>query len=657
MADDFPTVPGDWNKFQQDPFYPDLEPPPDNPTTTQKICVSLPVSWLKYVMGGLYSLTYPDRWQGTDSEKIQYGQWAEEVLDDLLSEEPGCWGGYTVGAYVGEIKHGFWSSEPENTLPLLGGVYLKAAYPELWDVLSGINNNPFEEDANNFRLPHMGYRSLVGQSYLQDDPFDGPYTGEIIQTGEWGGEKEHSLTADENGPHSHFGRYTRGASGPESSRPLIQVNALQQNTLDHLLPSGEGDPHNNMHPHLAAFCVIVYKVNTPMTHTFELRQNPTNPYLLEQSIDNGVFFTAFDYEKIEKECKPSGSGNVADITIINNYITDINNVYDGSVTSVYVDATYAGNGNPDDRLRDESLCYVIDSTLRFVFEALEASKEREEPPGLTDLISDTFDFLWSNIDEIAIGGAFSAATGSPVVAMIAAGWIYGKMESEWRNDLLPKWETWKNGTPTGNEQDEMEDLICCVFSQLKGSTISESAFYNAVSTCLSPTVGDTPFEEIIKGLAIAILGDTELWPVFLDQLQLVYTAQTLGVVLDCPCLGQYQSFFLTGASDTHVQTDFTSVLNETYRVYVSGEYTYASGGKRDAFYGSSDNWSSHFDYQPNGVIRIDGWATLPFSYPAYDSGHNYVFDIDGTGAKFDFWLFDTDWGDNSGGLNVTIEQL
>jgi hypothetical protein len=125
----------------------------------------------------------------------------------------------------------------------------------------------------------------------------------------------------------------------------------------------------------------------------------------------------------------------------------------------------------------------------------------------------------------------------------------------------------------------------------------------------------------------------------------------------------------TSDSDNEQCTAFNSVLGQTYTLVVSGNVIIntSTGQRADAFYTTTDNWSTHDrdvvtsspypcgESSSSVEIRVDGNTVSPV--PDYESSHVYTFEVTGTGVPICVRYCDRDglYGNNSGSFTVHVQ--
>jgi len=389
--------------------------------------------------------------------------------------------------------------------------------------------------------------------------------------GENGGSESVSLSASQMPSHSHVlpSGILRRVDNTSPSVTLgsagTQVGYNQTITSN---SSGSGVAHENMPPFIALHYIIKATLDEITGQPGQdgeltmLRQNPTNPYHLEQSFDTGQNWSlAFDYELIKQ--RSEGSSTDIDIinfsTTYNEYLETINNTYGGDVTNIYPEAIY--DNTADDQLRDLTLCW----TIKMVFDTLKetyaiAAERHEEKPTLFDLI-EAATVAASAIVVGATATAAAFATGGLPLAIATA--IIGvdqtiplidEFEDQWH-------DFWSN--PDEFRNVDLSDNLCCIFSALQGQTISESLWSSAFLNCINPLPDESIFSLIIHKTLEAMGTNDKIFAVWLDILNTGFIAQKAGVVFDdCPCLVDCQLFNFAASGTDLGWTVINSVIAE-----------------------------------------------------------------------------------------------
>lgn len=202
------------------------------PDPTEYDCLKLTFpSYLADVVFGAISLLTRERMWVKDGD---------DTVDDtvammgeiMLSSFGGC-------GMIGEVVSGAWDEIPENTLLCDGTRYWKDDYPALYAVLAPV----YIVDGDRFETPNLTSRFVRGEG-----------DGDVI--GDNGGESTVSLTAEQNGPHTHTSALPFAIPIPVEPGPIITVRGipLQYHPTS---SSGGGFSHENKPPYEVLKYVIV----------------------------------------------------------------------------------------------------------------------------------------------------------------------------------------------------------------------------------------------------------------------------------------------------------------------------------------------------------------------------------------------------------------
>ena len=134
---------------------------------------------------------------------------------------------------------------PPGCLWARGGTASRTTYARLFAVYGTRFGSG--DGSSTFGLPDRRRRVGVGSD---------PASSRFSPVGLRGGEEDHALTSEENGPHTHafFGGWGPGSLG----QGYFRVDAYSPGGLwDAVRPSGEGRPHNNMPPYEVTNYIIV----------------------------------------------------------------------------------------------------------------------------------------------------------------------------------------------------------------------------------------------------------------------------------------------------------------------------------------------------------------------------------------------------------------
>lgn len=230
------------------------------------------------------------------------------------------------------------------------------------------------------------------------------------------------------------------------------------------------------------------------TTMFELRQNPDEPCLLEQSTDGGLTWApAFDYSL----CAGGGVGAAVNITmnnqlIINTYIAN----YTGTPSSVNENAPddYFSDGTD---AREMALCMALDAYITSYCEEWRRKAE------------------WTLLGVLA--ALFLAAVPGIgwVAVIVGAGAAYATSVA----------------LNAVKDRDAIEDVICCAYDALLGQTINAANFEACLNNC-SFTPGSNA--AIVRDFVASDLGEQGNLLAFYDSLGKAYLMALAGAEM-CVC--------------------------------------------------------------------------------------------------------------------------
>jgi microcystin-dependent protein len=160
-------------------------------------------------------------------------------------------------AAAGDMKLTASATIPSDWLVCQGQSLLRSAYPALFTAIGVLHG---AADSTHFNVPDMRGRVAVGLDVSQTE-FD--------VLGEKGGEKKHTMTAAENGPHTHGNKdgsmtIAWGGGGGNVNFPVpAQGGAAGGNNMYTYQgvwigteSSGSGTPHNVLQPYTTLNYII-----------------------------------------------------------------------------------------------------------------------------------------------------------------------------------------------------------------------------------------------------------------------------------------------------------------------------------------------------------------------------------------------------------------
>lgn len=192
------------------------------------------------------------------------------------------------------------------------------------------------------------------------------------------------------------------------------------------------------------------------TSMFQLRQNPTNPCILEQSTDGGLSWSpAFDYSL----CRSSSGLDISlGLTIVNND------------TTIYNDnpAVFEPELSDADDFTNTAICYALEVVIRSALSGILSRLESENNQAI---------ILQSVFSAIAVVGAF---TFGPIGAGIATaiGVSIGLIASSIMDELEES-----EVEEALNSNVAISELVCCAYETLFGFRPTPALFDDVLDGC------------------------------------------------------------------------------------------------------------------------------------------------------------------------------
>jgi len=312
---------------------------------------------------------------------------------------------------------------------------------------------------------------------------------------------------------------------------------------------------------------------------FQLRQNPNDACVMEQSFDNGVTWsTVFDYSLCVSPAIASQSLN--DST---DALNSLNTAYDGTVVSVAPDMVYDSTATDD--IRDKALCHALMQLVDFMCEAeLEYRRQIALLSAITLII-------------MAIIGAIitvaTLGTAIPIYLAISAslaggfGVLFGGLSEAIITDDTAK-----------------DAVVCCMRDALFGATITQTTFENSLDNC--GFTGGTNEAQLSSAIA-QLLTQSDMYVSFLDYMQRAYKLAELGIA-SCICDETWTSVLDLTISDYSFVYGVGQLGNPagvwTNGVGIVGSEYQGDGDARVGLYGSWD-----FNETTVTSLRLEGKIT------------------------------------------------
>lgn len=299
-----------------------------------------------------------------------------------------------------------------------------------------------------------------------------------------------------------------------------------------------------------------------------LRQKPGDVCEVQQSSDGGTTWTtAFRFDNCVTTEQQVTYNNYIQNTF-NDYVEQITNLvnqYDGDVTNIYPDAGY---GDADDDNRDLALCYAISRAVDVVSEGtLIAIQEQAAGRSATLLLVAAVVGVFV-IGTILTGGTLAAAGAAlgGTTGLALSGIGATTAIASWVNNAIAR----------GNEAayqdlDAREQVKCVMYNALKGATITEAAFADALNDH-----GLTGNAGVIATTMDEANEVTENFVGFLNLLQQSFAAAKTGIITEanCPCGEPWTHQF----PDTNGWNDFDMLLFSNAQTVVVADKIVGANG-------------------------------------------------------------------------------
>ena len=143
-----------------------------------------------------------------------------------------------------------------------------------------------------------------------------------------------------------------------------------------------------------------------------------------------------------------------------------------------------------------------------------------------------------------------------------------------------------------------------------------------------------------------------------------------GIVLRPMTMEPVEELYVSSETDTTVTSVNALASGRTYVVEVSGTYSF---GNRDDFEADAE-WSRRNDTYTDNPLAAHGWTVGEDTYPSivgldlqideeninwgsFNEDHLYKIVVEGEDSTLDFSIYDSNYGDNTGGLDVAIYDV
>lgn len=418
--------------------------------------------------------------------------------------------------------------------------------------------------------------------------------------------------------------------------------------------------------------ILKFKIgdNCPM---YQLRQNPTDPCQLQQSLDEGeTWQTIFDYSLCLSivDGQSQISQDIYNNTVnqsfnesFNQYVTNIYEYYENNYINTVGDvAPELVYGDGDDSFRDDGLCYAIQELVDETCEAAFAFFDN-----LDETVNDLRLQLALGAAVLGILALAASGIGTPAavalagqMSLVAAGVGLG---SAIATDLYNHFSA--TNRSAYEDVQAREDVVCCIYNQLAGANVDKDDFIN-VSTCGTLTTnGDAIFEAVSK-----MFFNDAGYASFTERNRIGFNSAKAGLLPACPCQPENDSYyqdFALGAGDWTIDagnlggggiTSVPSGQPEAIVISLRSATAWAMNGLQIIYTRQSDG--SFID-----DLRIIGWSNIDTGTGRVDV---YERDEPVTGQTQITLCIDTlstakrnDWGiylrDNNAGATITLEEI
>lgn len=261
------------------------------------------------------------------------------------------------------------------------------------------------------------------------------------------------------------------------------------------------------------------------------RQNSIDPCVLEVSYDGGVTWgTMFDYSL----CFANLPGTqVTNYNTYQQYQTDYNtliNQYDGTPGSIAPDLVHQEDGK--NAQRDAVLCYALENWLKLVVGTLKELKKQQSAPGdelkwfaaAAGIIVGIAPFVFGLAVPLWVAGIALAGSGAALGDL-----IWGAISEA--------------GIEVFNDQAAIDAVQCCMYSALKGQTVTEVLFRGSLDNC--GFAGGNSNAETLRDLVQVVLQeDVGVYVTFMNLMQQLYDAVEAGADMPgCKCEAPWEEVF------------------------------------------------------------------------------------------------------------------
>lgn len=271
--------------------------------------------------------------------------------------------------------------------------------------------------------------------------------------------------------------------------------------------------------------------------SFQLRQNPDNACVLDQSLDGGAtWLSIFDFSLCQS--LTDGSQTVINQNAVNTYNQTLNQFqntiynnyvqnYVSSITDIHPELGY---GDADDAFRDNALCYslsnlvdaICDSALQVLSESENVANDLKSSLALVGAVLGIFLLAGSGIGlpAAAIMASSLAASGIGIAAAVGAA-IYDKFQEISEVSLT--------------DESAKEELVCCLYGEMIGANADKADLEAAFTAC----TGLSDHANDIRELGLIYIQEMAFYAAFAENLTIAFQSAKLSLLPECPCSGEW----------------------------------------------------------------------------------------------------------------------
>lgn len=275
------------------------------------------------------------------------------------------------------------------------------------------------------------------------------------------------------------------------------------------------------------------------------RQNPANNCQLQQSLDGGeTWETIFDFSLCELNVQVSQSGSVYDfsrdsVSTMNEYVENYTTINEFAPALVY-------DESGQDIDRDQALCFTLGAWYDTAKEVY--AQKLQTSGGYQTIALGVAAALGAVLTAITFG---LAAVAAGAIGAVAAAVVAGMIEIGVNISANVSRDQWG---------DYKDDIVCCIYSNIKGGTLTQEAFQAMMLGCDT----DETSGYIIDALE-ELTSTDESYVTFLKLWEQGYSIGQVGILPACPCEEEWTEVF-----------DF-AVSNGGWEIFSTGTGLWQSG--------------------------------------------------------------------------------